>query len=352
MKKHYASIQIVRAILFLGILAFHSGIRGANIGWGGVEFFFVISAFWSVNSLYGKKSFDIKQKFWGRIKRLYPTYLVIVGGATLFAFIRRILPYDLIIHIFSGQNFLWMMTGYSSPMQPLTAHTWTLSIEVWIGALWLILLRFLNNKQFKIAMYVSLILAIFVRCFMMFKGMSEYVISLCPIAHMDAFACGSLVAISIKENKSSLKPKRAVLIAGLVGCLGIIGTILKIAKSNHVSILQGYELLSYSKNYLNDFLTGNIYLYLALMATAILYLCISFENRKIVKVNWVVNMLLWIGDNSYGLYLFHWPILCILKQLSNNALFICLLTLICTIIVTKIFDGFYTYCRLDFRRVK
>lgn len=160
MKKYYPSIQILRGILFLLILAFHCGAPFASFGWGGVEAFFVISAFFLVKKHWGTDTLHVKDQFVHRIKRLYPPYVAVLLVAALFALLKKTIPVDLITHLLSGQNFQWMMTGYSSPMQPMTAHTWTLSIEVWTGLVWLLLLRYLTKKQFNYAMYGMLLLGI------------------------------------------------------------------------------------------------------------------------------------------------------------------------------------------------
>lgn len=183
---------------------------------GGVEAFFVISAFFLVRKYWGSDTINVKKQFKHRITRLYPPYVVVLIVAALYALLMKAIPFDLMTHLLSAQNFQWMITGYKSAMQPMTAHTWTLSIEVWGGLIWLLLLKWLSRNCFKNAMYGFLLLGIIYRVATIVCGADVWVVSLCPLAHFDAFACGSLLAIGIREKKADLK----VTILGLLGLTG------------------------------------------------------------------------------------------------------------------------------------
>ena len=221
---------------------------------GGVEAFFVISAFFLVRKYWGSESLNVKDQFKHRITRLYPPYVAVLVLAAMYALLMKSIPYDVITHLLSAQNFQWMITGYKSAMQPMTAHTWTLSIEVWGGLVWLLLLRWLSKEQFKSTMFAMLGVGIFYRTVTVLAGADVWVISLCPLAHFDAFACGSLLVISARENKANRKVGilSIIGIAGIAACIGYIG------RSNGINFIEAYELLSSSKNYLNHWFTANI----------------------------------------------------------------------------------------------
>ena len=116
---------------------------------GGVEAFFVISAFFLVQKCWGNQNLNVKNQFKHRITRLYPPYIAVLIVAVMYALLMKRMPFDLVTHLLSAQNFQWMITGYHSAMQPITAHTWTLSIEVWSGLVWLLLLKGLSKVRFK-----------------------------------------------------------------------------------------------------------------------------------------------------------------------------------------------------------
>lgn len=334
MQRYYSSIQIFRGMLFLCILAFHCNAPYAQFGWGGVEAFFVISSFFLVRKQYGNDELIIAKQFKHRILRLYPPYIPVLLVAALFALLLGKLPYDIVPHLLSLQNFQWMVTGYNSPMQPMTAHTWTLSIEVWTGLIVIMLLRVLSKKQFKVAMYAMLIAGITCRVITAALGINAVTISLCPLAHFDAFACGSLLAITMGEGKLT---KRIGLFA-VAGAFGIILCIFMIASINNVGFVGGYKLLSSSGNYLNHWFTGNIYLFISLFSTGLLgLLCIHDEHSKSDNHKFK-EMFISLGNNSYVLYLFHWPILFVIRHLFGNWVILFIGTLAASIVSNFIFN--------------
>lgn len=337
MKKYYPSIQVLRGVLFLFILAFHCGAPYANFGWGGVEAFFVISAFFLVRKYWRSETLSVKQQFRHRIARLYPPYIAVLIVAAVYALLMKAIPFDLVPHLLSAQNFQWMITGYQSAMQPMTAHTWTLSIEVWGGLVWLLLLKYLSKNRFKNAMFGFLIIGILYRVATIVCGADVWVISLCPIAHFDAFACGSLLAIAIREEKVDGK----IGILGIIGVAGIFGCVACMSDTNGLSFASAYQLLSSSKNYLNNWFTGNIYLFISLLTSGIVGLLYIRDEKNSNEVGKIEKAFVILGDNSYILYLFHWPILAVLKRLVHHWGILFITTFIVSIIAATIFNWIY-----------
>ena len=309
MMRYYPSIQIFRGILFLLILAFHCGIPYANLGWGGGRSLLCYQCIFSC-----WQTLDVSKQFKHRIVRLYPPYIAVLIVAALYALLMKAIPYDLVIHLLFAQNYQWMITGYSSVIQPITAHTWTLSIEVWSGLIWLLLLHSLTKQYFKFAMYGMLVIGILYRILTIGFGANVWIVSLCPLAHFDAFACGSLLAIDVRENKLNKK----IGLLSIIGIAGIVSCIGMIAINNNISFSQGYLLLSTSKNYLNNFFTGNIYIFISLLATGILGLLFLKDKKSTKDLIEIEKWLIKLGNYSYILYLFHWPILVVLKKLVSS----------------------------------
>ena len=291
-----------------------------KFGLGGVEAFFVISSFFLTRKFLENDNIRIKEQFFHRIKRLYPPYILILIIGVAWSLIHYMIPYDIVSHVLMIQNFQWMVTKYSSAMQSMTAHTWTLSIEVWLGLLWLFLLKYFSRKHLKIGICFVGLVSIMYRTIAIIYNLDVYVISLCPLAHMDAFAVGSLLAIRIKEldNESSIKLKRESIVLSIFGGIGIILVIAIISSNNGLTMLEGYRLLSSSPNYLNHVITGNIYLYLAMLSAGIIgMLYISSRNVK-EKNGWCYRIFENIGNKSYVLYLIHWPLVVVLKKICSN----------------------------------
>lgn len=91
LKQKSNSIQVLRAVLFFGILAFHAGIPGSQILWGGVECFFVLSAYFLTKKLSKTPAQEIKviPQIKHRLSRLYPVYLLLITGALGFVVLIR-----------------------------------------------------------------------------------------------------------------------------------------------------------------------------------------------------------------------------------------------------------------------
>ena len=270
--------------------------------------------------------------------RLYPPYFAVLIIAALCALLKRTIPYDMVIHLLSAQNYHWMITGYKSAMQPMTAHTWTLSIEVWSGLIWLLLLKCLSKDCFKRAMIGALFLGMIYRAVTIICGANVWIVSLCPLAHFDAFACGSLLAIGVREEKVDNK----VGILGLLGFIGIVGCIIWIRNSNGISFVSAYRLLSSSENYLNNWFTGSIYLFISLLTTGIIGLAYIRDENRLEDVSIIEKVFVKLGDNSYVLYLFHWPIRTVLTRLVHLWGILFPVTFIASIGAVSVYNWLYT----------
>ena len=220
-RKRNQGIQFFRLLLFLGIVAFHCGLPGSQMLWGGVEAFFVLSAYFMTKKLSSKPTGNLNMlsEIRARAYRLYPFYLVFlfVVAATIFLSKHISIMQDLLVHILFLQNFSWMFSGYSSPLQLATAHTWTLAIEVWLFLLWLVAFKLLKcMKMRNMWNYILIVCAILYRTVATMGGADIYQISLMPLAHADAFAIGSLMALRAapKEEKSVRRIRPYIFVIG------------------------------------------------------------------------------------------------------------------------------------------
>lgn len=299
---------------------------------------------------YGNGGLNIKRQFTHRIARLYPPYIALLVVVVCITLLMRKIPFDLPSHILSLQNLQWMFTGYSSPMSWGTGHTWTLSIEVLCGLVWLFLLKYIPQKHFKMSMIIVAIIAVIYRIMTIVFVGDVYITSLCPIAHMDAFAIGSLFAVASIEKKAIKKSQLVLLV--FIGVVGIISVIIGMSTANNIHVIDAYRQLSSSKNYLNDAFTGNIYLFISLFTVGTLGLLYINDNKdRDNGISKSRNILTWIGDNSYVLYLFHWPILAVFGRIVTDSWVILLpVTLIVTLIATLVYEKIYVKLLTYFRR--
>lgn len=347
------NVQILRGLLFIGILLFHASAPFARIMWGGVESFFVISAFFATKSfIIGSKPTSISRKFKERIKRLYPPYLVLMIVVTVLALILHTVPWDIFFHIPFLQNFLWMVTDYCSPLQPFTAHTWTMTIEVVNGLILLFCFKISGNSRKGLIriLYLLLGIGIVYRCIMLVFSMRVMLITLCPVGHLDAFAFGGLVASDIYFDHNSGKKttrKYKYFLFSLIGIIGILLCWLYLDIANNMGFLEAYNLFGTARGYMNNLLSGNIYLFIDFLTIGLLNICIITESGTVRKS--VLGLLEKLGNISYEAYLFHWPILVIVKHIVNNWVALSLVTFVITVISSIVFDTLMKRARLLIR---
>jgi exopolysaccharide production protein ExoZ len=113
------SIQYLRALAALGVVAFHSG-RATILGQAGVDIFFVISGFlmWMVTA----KPVGPAQFLWQRVVRIVPLYWI----ATLVMAVHRDSPVSETIK----SLFFWPYRGADGELWPVLVQGWTLNFEM------------------------------------------------------------------------------------------------------------------------------------------------------------------------------------------------------------------------------
>lgn len=276
-----------------------------------------------------------------RIARLVPVYyLLLVGAFFVVSILKRTVPIgDLLIHGLFSQNINWMITGYKSALVQFTAHTWTLSIEVYLFIVWLLAFKLLKTVRLRqFFNVVSILCAVAWRTITTVIIGNPMITSLCPVAHMDAFAIGSLMALSEKEQ--SKKAKQLNWIYGLCG-LGIVaGSVGITAYLNGISLSGAYNLYKYSDNYLNSALTCNVYLGFSLLTVGLVQLSKLFRtggkfSRILVK----------LGDITYSAYLIHYPVNVVLRVVCKHVWIVFFLTIctaiVCAVVIERKMDYFY-----------
>lgn len=331
-KQKNEGIQVLRAILLVGIVAFHTGIPGSQLLWGGVEAFFVISAYFFSKKFYNTPARQIKiiTQVKHRFIRLYPVYILMLLCIVLIKNSFEI--NDFLFHMLFSQNINWMLNGYNSNMSEMTGHTWTLSIEIYLFIIWLVAYKCLWKKSHRIIFNVqAIIIAIAWRVITVLWIADPMVTSLCPIAHMDAYALGALLVYVDSESNDKNKRlfKHSCLILGLII---IIFSVCFTAQNSECSIIEAYRLHKTSETYLGSVYTCNLYLGFSLVTVG---LVLTLKN---ISVHRVLTPLVMIGNVSYSAYLIHYPLNRKLFKVTDNRWIIFAITFIFSVILAWIID--------------
>lgn len=331
----FSTVDGLKILLFMRIFLFHLGFTFCSPVWGGVQSFLVISAFLLSYKWIGKNREEVKpyHLFKRRVLRLYPAYLaVIIPISVFFVLINHKVPDDFFYYFFSAQSFYWVFTDYSSDLITFTAHTWFITLSVYLFLLWVILLRYVPRKMLKGVCVVTIIIAFLYRTLCVLLTDSFYMSYIVPMGQMDAFAIGCLLAINLNEDKDMLHNKRRCCWNIGIGIAGIFAFIAYLAAKKNVSLWSAYIVGDFA----GDPLTVNIFFFISLMGAGLIRYCLSNVSHPILGSDLLVKLGTWI----YVLYLFHWPIIQITKSFVDSKFLVGPISLILVITCAYLWDKY------------
>ncbi len=159
-KGHVPSLDGLRALAVMGVMAVHSGVPGFESGWLGVDLFFALSGYLITTLLL--KEFDKRGdvslgNFWARrFLRLMPAYMFYITGITIamWYWSGSVLSthggWSPELYTFS----LWAYFVNFAPKggiwngQNITVHLWSLAVEEQYYLLWPLVLAFLMRTRY------------------------------------------------------------------------------------------------------------------------------------------------------------------------------------------------------------
>lgn len=305
-KGYRPDIDGLRAIAIMSVMLFHLDFVILRGGFVGVDIFFVISGYLIGKSILDQRrvgSFTLTCFYQKRLKRIIPA-LVAMLLVTTFAALFMLLPVamikygqSLISAVYSLSNILfWLETGYfdtEAHAKPLL-HTWSLGVE----------------EQFYILFPISMLLIRPAR------GYDLWLIAGLALASLAA-------SIAIAERYPSanffLIPTRAwEMLLGVLAAewrfrflerrlvrelLGIVA----------LATLGGAFLL-----YRSSMTFPGLAALPPVIATAVL-LSIGAHGASLISRLLALKPAAWMGLISYSLYLWHWPIIVLIKQWMPEA---------------------------------
>ena len=307
----------LRAIAFLLVFALHTGYL--EIGWVGVSLFFVLSGFLITGILLDMKKYLASKeyffKFYGRrflrIFPLYYFYLFLVVVATTWLISIRYRPNYMQI----AQDQIWYAVAYVYDFFFATAafqhssfldHFWSLSVEEQFYIFWPLLILRTPEKSLK-KLFLGLIIMAplfrlgfyFIHASGVFQFLAEspqQVIYPLPFSHMDAFGFGAYISMFKIPNAK----RQFLVLLALIPLTGFAAQVLATGEIGPLSAF-GYPLLL-PNSY--QFVWG--YTLLNYLFAILIY--------GVAREGWFVRFLevhpiRYLGKISYGLYVYHLPII-------------------------------------------
>lgn len=347
-------IQGLRAIAILLVLAAHFGLPWLEGGFVGVDIFFVISGFLItgliLKEIEQKKSLNLLKFYSARLKRLLPALLFVIVTTSLLS-IFLLSPTEQhqqsrsgLAAIFWVSNIFFSFTNKnyfdSTNDENLFLHTWSLGVEEQFYLIWPLILAVIlgiYSKTSKIDDSKNLLRKII---FITICGYAlSFLISfLNPLfgfylmpSRIWQFGAGALVFIYSQKNDVNSNSLRVhgIRFAPWVGVIFILGTALLIDSETYYP--------------------GWIAIVPTVGAMFLLFSCANNESSLISKVV-SSKPFQWIGDISYSLYLWHWPILIFGHMFFPGKTWLLTITLIALSFLMAV--GSYTFVENKFRRSK
>ena len=309
--RYIPAIDGLRAVAVIAVMLYHLGVSWIPGGFLGVDLFFVISGYvitrLLLDSIQRSGGLDLRAFYKSRLRRLLPPLAFMIVTTTLFIgvwapdTIKRLLtdtPFSL-----TGTMNWWLVFEQQDYFEsigrpPLLQHTWSLAVEAQFYLLWpLILLLVLRQLGRKVIPAAALTIAIG-------SGIALLLVSLRidssnsqSVSHVyfgtDTHSIGLFLGAALAVNwiPQNLKldiAKRAqdvIDAIGVFGFLGILACFLFIDESNPTLYKIAFPLAG-------------------LFGCAIIMSIVHPASRFAPLLQG--KAILWIGERSYAIYLWHW----------------------------------------------
>jgi peptidoglycan/LPS O-acetylase OafA/YrhL len=307
----------LRAVAILGVLFYHLGASWMLGGFLGVDVFFVISGFLITALLLTEydRAGEIRlgRFYLRRARRLLPallTVLVAIAAWTVVFHPQRL--YGLRSDTLSAVAYIsnwWFIAEDRSYFEvmaepPLLAHLWSLAIEEQFYLVWpLVVLLVMRRGGRRPLYYVALGGAVLSTLLMSVLA----VLGDQPVPHdpsrlyfgTDTHAFGLMAGAALAVVWTAQPPtspvpalRRVFNLLGAVALATVVWAFVEVSEFSHVLYRGGFLAFC--------------------LAVAVLVAAAVYPGTLIERVM-SLPPLQWIGDRSYGLYLWHWPVFLMLR---------------------------------------
>lgn len=328
-----ADIQGLRAVAVLLVIFYHFDL-GISGGYLGVDMFFVISgyviALSALRDIRQHQSFDWKKFYRRRIRRLLPA-IAVVSVATALTSLIVLSPFGpqqmsakmLLSSALYSSNFVLLKSDYFSldPASNPMLHFWSLAVEEQFYFVWgpIVVGVLASRKRWTSKLFARVLiitgLAALVASLVLFVVLSRYESTVqnwrgfgrlaamgispsrlafyLPITRAWEFMCGALLAIA--HNRWHYD-KRHVAVASVWACSALVLIVAAVGWSSNLLVRSSLPERSFNELAVVLVVFGTVAIIHAGQGS-------PFTSRLLER-----RLFTYIGDLSYSLYLWHWPI--------------------------------------------
>lgn len=278
-----------------------------RIGWSGVDLFFVLSGFLITGILLDTRgSPNYFRSFYARrALRIFPLYYLVLSAILILSHFTSALdyvlpsPHDRIFYFLYLNN--WWPLLRDTWHGNIIGHFWSLAVEEQFYLLWSLCVFVVSQRRIRLAAVLGIAGALVIRCVLLADAGNARNIVENTFSRMDALLVGAFLASTVRDPDFLKRAKPHIYVIGAGSAIAAL-LIFYAARSQAATDTVGFSLLAFAFGalVLKAFVTnGQPHLRLQQM------LC----SRQLTA----------LGKYSYGMYIYHVPLLHAMRSLVRHS---------------------------------